>query len=114
MVLAEASAVIDFDRARHDSDERALVAEAKAGSEVAFEKLYRMHVGRVHGLCLRMTANRERAEDCTQEAFIQAWRALPRFEGRSGFGPGCTGSPSTPCSRRTSPSRGNGRRRARR
>ena len=79
MFLAEASAVIDFDRARHDSDERALVAEAKAGSEVAFEKLYRMHVGRVHGLCLRMTANRERAEDCTQEAFIQAWRALPRF-----------------------------------
>ena len=78
--------MIDFDRARHDSDERALVAEAKAGSEVAFEKLYRMHVGRVHGLCLRMTANRERAEDCTQEAFIQAWRALPRFEGRSGFG----------------------------
>ncbi|HSD53480.1 MAG TPA: RNA polymerase sigma factor [Burkholderiales bacterium] len=33
-----------------------------------------------------MTAHRERAEDCTQEAFIQAWRALPRFEERSGFG----------------------------
>jgi RNA polymerase sigma-70 factor (ECF subfamily) len=33
-----------------------------------------------------MTANREKAEDCTQEAFIQAWRALPRFESRSGFG----------------------------
>jgi RNA polymerase sigma-70 factor (ECF subfamily) len=86
MVLAEATAAIDFDRARRDAEERALVAEAKAGSEVAFEKLYRMHVGRVHGLCLRMTANRDRAEDCTQEAFIQAWRALPRFEQRSGFG----------------------------
>ena len=86
MVLAEATAVIDLDRARRETDERALVAEAKAGSEVAFEKLYRMHVGRIHGLCLRMTANRDRAEDCTQEAFIQAWRALPRFEGRSGFG----------------------------
>ncbi len=84
--MAEAYAVIDLDRARRDADERALVAEAKAGSEVAFEKLYRMHVGRVHGLCLRMTANREKAEDCTQEAFIQAWRALPRFESRSGFG----------------------------
>ena len=86
MVLAEASAVIDFDRARRDADESALVAAAKAGSEAAFEMLYRMHVGRVHGLCLRMTANRANAEDCTQEAFIQAWRALPRFEGRSGFG----------------------------
>jgi RNA polymerase sigma-70 factor, ECF subfamily len=86
MVLAEASAVIDFDRARRDADERALVAAARAGSEAAFEKLYRMHVGKVHGLCLRMTASREKAEDCTQEAFIQAWRALPRFESRSGFG----------------------------
>jgi RNA polymerase sigma-70 factor, ECF subfamily len=84
--LAEAYAVIDLDRARRDADERALVAEARAGSEAAFEKLYRMHVGKVHGLCLRMTANREKAEDCTQEAFIQAWRALPRFESRSGFG----------------------------
>jgi len=86
MVLAEASAVIDFDRAHRETYERALIAEAKAGSDMAFEKLYRMHVGRIHGLCLRMTANRDRAEDCTQEAFIQAWRALPRFEGRSGFG----------------------------
>jgi RNA polymerase sigma-70 factor, ECF subfamily len=84
--LPEATAVVDFDRARRETDERALVAEAKAGSEMAFEKLYRMHVGRIHGLCLRMTASRDRAEDCTQEAFIQAWRALPRFEGRSGFG----------------------------
>jgi RNA polymerase sigma-70 factor (ECF subfamily) len=33
-----------------------------------------------------MTANAATAEDCTQEAFIQAWRSLPRFEGRSAFG----------------------------
>jgi RNA polymerase sigma-70 factor, ECF subfamily len=84
--LAQIPAVIEFERARNDADERALVAAAKAGSQVAFEKLYRMHAGRVHGLCLRMTADRGRAEDCTQEAFIQAWRALPRFEQRSGFG----------------------------
>lgn len=84
--MAQVPAVIEFERARNDADERALVAAAKAGSQVAFEKLYRMHAGRVHGLCLRMTADRGRAEDCTQEAFIQAWRALPRFEQRSGFG----------------------------
>jgi RNA polymerase sigma-70 factor, ECF subfamily len=40
----------------------------------------------VYGLCLRMTGNRETAEDCTQEAFVQAWRSLPRFEARSSFG----------------------------
>jgi RNA polymerase sigma-70 factor (ECF subfamily) len=33
-----------------------------------------------------MTGHRETAEDCTQEAFIQAWRSLPRFESRASFG----------------------------
>jgi RNA polymerase sigma-70 factor (ECF subfamily) len=33
-----------------------------------------------------MTANAATAEDCTQDAFIQAWRSLPAFENRSAFG----------------------------
>jgi RNA polymerase sigma-70 factor (ECF subfamily) len=48
-----------------------------------FEDLYRTHVGRVYGLCLRLTGQPALAEDCTQECFISAWRALPSFEGRS-------------------------------
>jgi RNA polymerase sigma-70 factor (ECF subfamily) len=50
-----------------------------------FEALYRAHVGQVYGLCLRLTGQAALAEDCTQECFIAAWRALPRFEGRSRF-----------------------------
>jgi RNA polymerase sigma-70 factor (ECF subfamily) len=76
----------EFERARRAADERALVESAKRGASSAFETLYRNHVGKVYGLCLRMTANAATAEDCTQEAFIQAWRSLPRFEGRSAFG----------------------------
>ena len=76
----------EFERARRAADDRALVESAKRGSTAAFETLYRSHVGKVYGLCLRMTANPAIAEDCTQEAFIQAWRSLPRFEGRSAFG----------------------------
>jgi RNA polymerase sigma-70 factor (ECF subfamily) len=76
----------EFERARRAADERALVESAKLGSKAAFETLYRNHVGKVYGLCLRMTANAATAEDCTQETFIQAWRSLPRFEGRSAFG----------------------------
>ena len=67
-------------------DEGALLARARGGDVRAFETLYRRHVGRVHGLCLRMTRQHDRAEDCTQQAFINAWRSLPRFEGRSAFG----------------------------
>jgi RNA polymerase sigma-70 factor (ECF subfamily) len=48
-----------------------------------FETLYRAHVGQVYGLCLRLTGQVALAEDCTQECFIAAWRALPAFEGRS-------------------------------
>ena len=32
-----------------------------------------------------MTRDPTTAEDCTQDAFIQAWRALPTFQQRSHF-----------------------------
>lgn len=51
--------------------------------EKDFEAIYRAHVGRIYGLCLRLTGQSALAEDCTQECFIAAWRALPAFEGRS-------------------------------
>jgi len=63
--------------------EGALVQRARAGDVRAFERLYREHVGRVYGLCLRMTREPAMAEDCTQETFINAWKALARFETRS-------------------------------
>jgi RNA polymerase sigma-70 factor, ECF subfamily len=63
--------------------EGALVQRARAGDTRAFERLYREHAGRVHGLCLRMTRDAQVAEDCTQETFIKAWRALADFETRS-------------------------------
>ena len=84
--MTEREGESDFERARRAAEERALVESAKRGSKAAFETLYRNHVGKVYGLCLRMTANRATAEDCTQEAFIQAWRSLPAFESRSAFG----------------------------
>jgi RNA polymerase sigma-70 factor (ECF subfamily) len=63
--------------------EAALVQRARAGDMRAFERLYREHSGRVYGLCLRMMRDAAMAEDCTQETFINAWRALERFETRS-------------------------------
>ena len=66
--------------------EGALVKRARAGDTRAFERLYREHVGRVYGLCLRMTRDPAIAEDCTQETFINAWKALARFETRSSLG----------------------------
>ncbi|HYX73879.1 MAG TPA: RNA polymerase sigma factor [Steroidobacteraceae bacterium] len=63
--------------------ESALVQRARGGDQRAFERLYREHAGRVYGLCLRMTRDAQLAEDCTQDTFINAWRALGKFETRS-------------------------------
>jgi RNA polymerase sigma-70 factor (ECF subfamily) len=57
--------------------------DAARGSVRSFEALYREHVGAVYGLCYRLTGQRETAEECTQETFVAAWRALPQFEARS-------------------------------
>ena len=67
-------------------EEAALIASARSGDARAFEALYRDHVDRVYGLCLRMTGNVSEAEDCAQEAFIQAWNKLAKFRGDSAFG----------------------------
>jgi RNA polymerase sigma-70 factor (ECF subfamily) len=61
------------------------VSRARSGDTAAFESLYREHVGRVYGLCLRMTGQPAAAEDLTQDTFVSAWKSLPGYEGRSSF-----------------------------
>ena len=78
MVPAAQSDCIDW--------EASLVQRARGGDVRAFERLYRDHIGSVYGLCLRMTRDPATAEDCAQEAFFNAWRALGRFETRSSLG----------------------------
>jgi RNA polymerase sigma-70 factor (ECF subfamily) len=76
----------EFEKAQRKARDLGRVEAAVQGSNTAFEELYREHVGRVYGLCLRMTSDHALAEDLTQETFVQAWRNLPRFEARSSFG----------------------------
>lgn len=67
------------------SETQRWISEAQRGSVAAFEQLYRAHVDRIYALCLRMTGHRGDAEDCTQNAFIGAWRRLDQFQGASRF-----------------------------
>ena len=69
-----------------DLGDRRLIERARRGDPAAFESIYRTHVGRVYGLCLRMLQDAAAAEDCAQETFISAWRSLRTFEGRSALG----------------------------
>ncbi len=70
----------------HHDDESALIAAARGGDTAAFGSLYETHSGRIYGLCLRMTANPADAQDCAQDAFVQAWQKLGSFRADAAFG----------------------------
>jgi RNA polymerase sigma-70 factor (ECF subfamily) len=63
----------------------ALVKRAKSGDDKAFEELVRRYRQRIFALTLHITGNQSDADDVTQEVFLNAYRALDRFEGRSQF-----------------------------
>lgn len=67
-------------------DEAENLRLAVAGDAQAFERLYRAQVGRVFGLCLRLSdGDRAKAEQYTQDAFVRAWEKLASFRGDSQF-----------------------------
>lgn len=67
-----------------DGDDK-LVKRAKKGDSRAFDLLVLKYQGRVAQLVSRYVSNLAEVEDVTQEAFIKAYRALPKFRGDSAF-----------------------------
>lgn len=70
-----------MERVRED----ALVRRAQAGDSDAFAELVLEHQRFVFNLALRTLNDPDEAEDLSQEAFIRAWQALPRFRRKSRF-----------------------------
>jgi RNA polymerase sigma-70 factor (ECF subfamily) len=60
-------------------------ALAARGDPVAFERLYRRHVPRVHSLVRRMLSV-DVADEIAQDIFVRAWQKLSLFRGESAFG----------------------------
>ena len=69
----------------HAEDDRALVALAQGGDVDAFERMYHRHAGHVFALCVRMTADRTRARELTQDVFVKVWQQLRTFRGDAAF-----------------------------
>ncbi|MFZ0807722.1 MAG: sigma-70 family RNA polymerase sigma factor [Candidatus Sulfotelmatobacter sp.] len=66
-------------------DEATLLASARAGDSAAFECLVMPHWGALLRVTQRILRNREDAEDAVQTAFLDAFRNLNAFHGRSRF-----------------------------
>jgi RNA polymerase sigma-70 factor (ECF subfamily) len=66
-------------------DTEALIRRCQRGDRLAIEALVRRFQNYVFRLCYLVMRNEQDAEDMTQETFIRAFRALPRFEIRKGI-----------------------------
>jgi RNA polymerase sigma-70 factor (ECF subfamily) len=62
-----------------------LVEKAKLGDSEAFGELVAQHQHEVFTLAVRLMRDRDLAADVSQDAFIRAWRAMPKFRGDAKF-----------------------------
>jgi RNA polymerase sigma-70 factor (ECF subfamily) len=72
-------------KAKNDPPDSELVLKSQQGDVRAFDELVERYHDRIYGLAYNMLSNREDAEDLTQEIFVKAFEALPRFKGKSLF-----------------------------
>lgn len=66
--------------------DRLVVARARRGDHQAFAQIVDHYDHRLRGLAYRLLADRDRMDDVLQEAYVKAFRSLPRFKGESALG----------------------------
>lgn len=66
-------------------DEEHVVEQAIGGSVDAFDELVRRHRGQIYTLIRMLAGGDADAEDLTQESFVRAYVAMPRFQRKSTF-----------------------------
>ena len=68
-----------------ESTDKELVKRVQKGDKGAFDLLVLKYEQKIVNLVMRYVRDPEQALDISQEAFIKAYRALPRFRGDSAF-----------------------------
>jgi len=67
------------------ADDSALIRDAQRGDTAAFEELVRRYDRPVLRLALHLTGSEQDAQDVYQEAFLRAYRNMPRFRFECSF-----------------------------
>jgi RNA polymerase sigma-70 factor, ECF subfamily len=74
------------DSDRHEAvDESILLQRSQAGDEKAFSMLLRPYIHMPYHVALRITGNREDAEDASQQSLLKAYTHIGQFQGDSQF-----------------------------
>jgi RNA polymerase sigma-70 factor (ECF subfamily) len=68
------------ERRAGDSDDAGLVRAVAAGSEDALAALYDRYVDAIHAVALRLTNDRQLAEEVVQETFLALWNRAELFD----------------------------------
>ncbi len=63
-----------------------LIRRAQDGDQDAYGVLVETHQARIHASVMRQVRDDHRALDITQDAFVQAWKAIDTYEDRARFG----------------------------
>lgn len=72
-------------KTRKKVEEQQLIERSLQGDQQAFSKLYSRYYNQVYAFCSRLLRGRFDVEDAVQQVFLEAWRSMGRFEGRSLF-----------------------------
>jgi RNA polymerase sigma-70 factor (ECF subfamily) len=65
------------------SDDRVLLQRLRSGEDTAYEELVRAYGGRLLAVARRFLPSEDDARDALQDAFLNAFRSIDRFEGQA-------------------------------
>lgn len=64
-------------------EEKELIDKSKAGGLESFNRLVLLYQTVIYNFCLRLTGDRDTAEDIAQETFISAWKGIKGLKGEN-------------------------------
>jgi len=67
------------------SEETTLIKKARAGDDRAFTRLVKHYEDLVYGFAFKVCRDKEKAEEIWQDTFINVYRKLNQFDGKSKF-----------------------------
>lgn len=82
-IIAETMTKILISMSMPSLEQHELLNSLKEGHETSFTVLYNLYGEKIYHLAYRMVGSKEEAEDITQETFLQVYRNIDRFQGKS-------------------------------